>query len=151
MFPFHSWASEVKCSIKIPVAPPRSTSMLCKGYSEKLMSNHLNELHPWLLSKGNCLRTQMMQFCDISNEIESKQWNYQGGNIEMLMKMVDLNGGYTLVPSNYVLSFEQSKNLHSIHATSSDQSDSIELLIRQIQHEYAINIESNKFQLLGWE
>lgn len=136
-------------------------------HSEKLMSNHLNELHPWLLSKGNCLRTQMMQFCDISNEIEWKQWNYQGGNIEMLMKMVDLNGGYTLVPSNYVLSIEQSKNLHSIHATSSDQSpareviailpkrsikfESIELLIRQIQHEYAINIESNKFQLLGWE
>jgi LysR family hydrogen peroxide-inducible transcriptional activator len=109
----------------------------------------------------------MMHFCSISNELEFDQWNYEGGNIEMLMKMVDINGGYTLVPSNYQLPDKQKKDVHRIFSSLNNESparevvallpkrsikfDSVELLIRQIQHEYPTKIEPNKFQLLGWE
>jgi len=135
--------------------------------SDKLTNDYLKNFHPWLLSKGNCLRTQMMEFCEISNDMEPNQWSYQGGNIDMLVKMVDLNGGYTLVPSNHVLPIEKRKKLYSIHTKSDNQSparqviallpkrsikfDSIERLIRQIQHQYPTVVDSNKFQLLGWE
>jgi DNA-binding transcriptional LysR family regulator len=109
----------------------------------------------------------MMHFCSISNELEFDQWNYEGGNIEMLMKMVDLNGGYTLVPSNYQLPDWQQKDLHSIFSSTNNESPAreiialfpkrsvkdapIELLIREIQHKYSSVIDPNKFQLLGWE
>jgi len=60
----------------------------------------LQEMRPWLLSKGNCLRTQMMNFCELPDD-QLHAWNYEGGNIEMLLRMVDLHGGYTLVPDYY--------------------------------------------------
>jgi LysR family hydrogen peroxide-inducible transcriptional activator len=41
----------------------------------------LQNLHPWLLSKGNCLRTQMIHFCKLNDGV-SDEWNYQGGNID---------------------------------------------------------------------
>ena len=133
----------------------------------KLTTSFLDLQHPWLLNKGNCLRTQMMHFCSISNELEFDQWNYAGGNIEMLMKMVDINGGYTLVPSNYQLPDRQKKDVHRIFSSINNESPareiiavlpnrsvkdaSIELLIREIQHKYSLEIDQNKFQLLGWE
>lgn len=63
----------------------------------------LHALHPWLLSKGNCLRTQMIHFCQIQTGESRDEWNYQGGNIELLIEMVNQNGGYTLIPENYSL------------------------------------------------
>jgi len=151
----------------IPLYTEEIKAYLPNFNSSQLTTDFLNEQHPWLLNKGNCLRTQMMQFCNISKEMEHDKWNYQGGNIDMLMKMVDLNGGYTLVPANYQMTLDQHKNLHSIHAKSINQSparevvallpkrsikfDSIERLIRQIQHQYPTVVDLNKFQLLGWE
>ncbi len=63
----------------------------------------LEDEQPWLLSKGNCLRTQMVNFCRIDNSNSENQWNYEGGNMDILTKMVDLNGGYTLIPEYYHL------------------------------------------------
>jgi LysR family hydrogen peroxide-inducible transcriptional activator len=62
--------------------------------------NDLKEDKAWLLSEGNCLRTQLINFCELTKNT-SNSWNYQGGNIDVLMNMVDLYGGYTAFPSNY--------------------------------------------------
>ncbi|HZH87015.1 MAG TPA: LysR family transcriptional regulator [Brumimicrobium sp.] len=65
---------------------------------------HLEQLqneHPWLLSAGNCLRTQMINFCKLDNTKKS-EWNYEGGNLHLLTKMVEQEGGYTLIPSFYI-------------------------------------------------
>lgn len=79
---------------------------------QQLTPNDLENIQPWLLSKGNCLRTQMVHFCSLNDlpDFESK-WNYEGGNIDLLMNMVDLNGGYTLIPENYRVDQQKLKRL----------------------------------------
>ncbi|MFT5858665.1 MAG: LysR family hydrogen peroxide-inducible transcriptional activator, partial [Flavobacteriaceae bacterium] len=64
---------------------------------EEIQTAELSEYHPWLLTQGNCLRTQMIHFCNLKKE-EKEEWNYEGGNMDLLMKMVELHGGYTLIP-----------------------------------------------------
>jgi LysR family hydrogen peroxide-inducible transcriptional activator len=141
----------------------------CPSIKNKVIeSNDLIDLHPWLLSKGNCLRTQMIQFCEINEDNETDSWNYEGGNIELLMKMVELNGGYTLVPKNYHLSEHQRKQLRSIKTRAgSDEAvpareiiavspnktlkwNSLDALIREIQVNYNKGNEDLKMTVLDW-
>ncbi len=118
---------------------------------------------PWLLSKGNCLRTQMVHFCGLNDELDfDGNWSYEGGNIDLLMKMVDLNGGYTLVPEYYKLPSLHVKRLLdgktneypareviAIMPAKSLKSDGCENLIRIIQMHYN-NQRKDKLQLLSW-
>jgi LysR family hydrogen peroxide-inducible transcriptional activator len=62
---------------------------------------------PWLLSKGNCLRTQVINFCNISESAETPSWDYIGGNMDLLVEMVNVNGGYTLLPAEFKSTKEQ--------------------------------------------
>jgi LysR family hydrogen peroxide-inducible transcriptional activator len=125
--------------------------------------NELNELKPWLLSSGNCLRNQMIKVCNMTDD-SNQDWHYQGGNIEMLVKMVDLNGGYTLVPQNISLPSEKRHNLKHIHsqgfnsfpgrsvvAVCSQRSSKwaiMEKLIRSVQLQYGTN---EKLEILSWK
>lgn len=56
----------------------------------------LQDEMPWLLIKGNCLRAQMENLCGLESS-----WNYQGSSIDVLTRMVDRYGGYTVIPINY--------------------------------------------------
>jgi LysR family hydrogen peroxide-inducible transcriptional activator len=42
----------------------------------------------------------MWNFCELKNSRDTFDWDYHGGNIDLLMKMVEQNGGYTLIPEN---------------------------------------------------
>lgn len=82
--------------------------------SGTIKTNDLGDEKPWLLSQGNCLRSQMMQFCKLNENLE-EDWSFEGGNIEILIKMVDMNGGYTLVPKHYKTILNNTKgSFHSI-------------------------------------
>jgi LysR family hydrogen peroxide-inducible transcriptional activator len=134
---------------------------------DRLTTDQLDSLHPWLLNRGNCLRTQMMQFCQINEDDHSDQWNYEGGSIEILLKMVDQNGGYTLVPSYYVLQPENQGNLFSIHSSRNGQSPArevialfsnrtykksiLEQLVREIQHAFPYLTSKENFELINWQ
>lgn len=67
---------------------------------DNLSLEQLQDLKPWLLNNGNCLRNQMWNFCELKNSRDTFDWDYHGGNIDLLMKMVEQNGGYTLIPEN---------------------------------------------------
>lgn len=67
----------------------------------------LDGQQPWLLSKGNCLRTQVINFCNISETADALSWDYIGGNMDLLVEMVNMNGGYTLLPSEFKSTKEQ--------------------------------------------
>jgi len=130
---------------------------------QHLLVDELQNLQPWLLNKGNCLRTQMMEFCAISEENDDF-WNYQGGNMDLLMRMVDQQGGYTLIPENYSEYISSKKDLKTINdhegkypgrsiiaLTSFRQAkwNSIEKIIRSIQLKY--NSSANKrLEILNW-
>lgn len=66
-----------------------------------VLADDLKSMKPWLLSKGNCLRTQMINFCALKQE-EKSSWDYEGGNLELLTKMANLHGGFTLLPQYYL-------------------------------------------------
>jgi|GEM_PF-787668 len=136
--------------------------------SDEISVDELKSLQPWLLNKGNCLRTQMMNFCELQEPNETNYWNYEGGNLEMLLRMVQLNGGYTLIPgyyrqiletdSTHFKSIVDTRNQDQVPARSiialthhkNAKWNSIELLVRNIQLNFAERINKNLF-VLNWQ
>lgn len=134
---------------------------------KEISSESLQKLHPWLLSKGNCLRTQMIHFCEL-NTSKNDEWNYEGGNLELLLRIVDAKGGYTLVPEEYQrvlkLDYRSCKNIFSkgnnevpareVIAVSSKRTskwDSIEKIIRSVQLFYGKDRDESDFKVLDWK
>jgi len=126
----------------------------------------LTESHPWLLSQGNCLRTQMVHFCDLKKN-NADEWDYEGGSLDVLLEMVNQNGGYTLIPKEYEkrVRFNQHfiKRIYSpdkndvparqvIAMTPERNSkwDLVEKIVRSIQLYYG-NQEDVNYQVLSWK
>lgn len=134
--------------------------------TDKLEMSQLKNLRPWLLSQGNCLRTQMMQLCELSNENET-DWNYEGGNIEMLVRMVDVKGGYTLVPVHYnallnrpsdqfipieneISASRPARMIMGVALKKNRKWESIRPLVHFIQLEFNDSTK-NSYQVLSWK
>jgi LysR family hydrogen peroxide-inducible transcriptional activator len=160
--PFHSESLRT-----IPLFKEEIKAYVPNINKDSVSTDELAELHPWLLSKGNCLRTQMIHFCELNNE-KSDQWNYEGGNLELLLRIVNQKGGYTLIPYEYQrvlqLSSTTCKKISSpsskevpareIIAISSHRTskwDSIEKIIRSVQHFYGKNRDESDFKVLDWK
>jgi LysR family hydrogen peroxide-inducible transcriptional activator len=132
-----------------------------EGEQNEVNADTLRTFRPWLLTSGNCLRTQMMNFCELK-ESSNAQWDYEGGNLELLMRMVELHGGYTLVPEFYVQS-EGVKLKHIVSSSGEMPAREIiavtpnrsakwkisERIIRSIQHRYSGGQKEN-LRLLNW-
>ncbi len=134
--------------------------------STSIKTNQLMEQKPWLLSQGNCLRSQMMEFCKVNLDLK-EDWSFEGGNIELLIKMVDINGGYTLIPKNYTTLLNELKGaFHTIkdsktgisparvivglQSIRNKKSESIEKIIEIIQMK--LNKLSDKdFSIINWK
>ncbi|MBS1547065.1 MAG: LysR family transcriptional regulator [Bacteroidetes bacterium] len=53
----------------------------------------------WLLEEGHCLRSQVLDLCHLrQRSTGSSRFAYVSGSIEALMRMVDAQGGLTIVP-----------------------------------------------------
>ena len=67
----------------------------------------------WVLEEGHCLRSQVFNFC---NQQVHHASVYEAGSIDTLVKIVDVNGGYTVIPELHIdlLSAEQKKNLREL-------------------------------------
>jgi LysR family transcriptional regulator, hydrogen peroxide-inducible genes activator len=134
---------------------------------ETIFTEKLATLKPWLLTKGNCLRTQMIHFCSL-DENESVDWNFQGGNLEMLLRMVDNNGGYTLIPACYAeIVALKAPNLKKIRRKADEtvpvrsiiglqnirntKQQTILKVLKSIQHSFS-TLENNKVvEILNWK
>lgn len=124
----------------------------------------LSELKPWLLSEGNCLRTQMMNFCNLKEDAK-EDWSYEGGSLSLLLRMVDQQGGYTLLPNCYtqllnipeshVKHFEGHKAARQIIAIHHKRSSKIPIIndlvegIRQANK--GIRNSTERIELLPWK
>lgn len=53
----------------------------------------------WLLNQGHCFRNQVLNICK-SNKSNSEGRNlvYESGSIETIKRLIDTNGGFTLIP-----------------------------------------------------
>ena len=85
--------------------------------------------HLWVLEEGHCMRNQVFNFCN--NKTHSA--TYEAGSIDTLIKIVDINGGYTIIPELHVdfLKEGQQQNLRSI--VRPETTREISLVIR---HDY---------------
>jgi LysR family hydrogen peroxide-inducible transcriptional activator len=66
----------------------------------------------WLLNSGNCFQSQVINLCsykDQKGEQGSCFYKYQSSSFETLIKMVDKEGGFTLLPELTVIDLPQSK------------------------------------------
>ena len=77
---------------------------------EKIDPISLNPEGMWLLQEGHCFRSQMINICHKGKE---SMHIYEAGSIETLIRIVDKNGGYTLIPELHIsaLTSEQKKNI----------------------------------------
>ncbi len=53
----------------------------------------------WLLNDGHCFRHQVVNLCSLPElESDSLPFEFEGGSLDTLMKIIDKEGGYTLIP-----------------------------------------------------
>lgn len=72
---------------------------------ETISLQSLDKSRLWLLAEGHCLRSQVVNICNIlpmhtsTTSESSPHITYDAGSLETLKQMVALHGGYTLLPS----------------------------------------------------
>ncbi len=52
----------------------------------------------WLMSNGNCFRNQVINLCDLKESNVATNFHYESASIETLIKLVENEGGMTLIP-----------------------------------------------------
>lgn len=80
-------------------------------YSQKEIGvEQLDPSEMWLLQEGHCFRNQMINICHQNRE---SMQVYEAGSIETLIRVVDKNGGYTLIPELHLdsLTPQQKRNI----------------------------------------
>lgn len=80
---------------------------------EEIGAENLPSENLWVLEEGHCLRNQVFNFC---NKKIHQSSVYEAGSIDTLVKIVDKNGGYTVIPELHInlLSDTQKKNLRGL-------------------------------------
>lgn len=69
--------------------------------AHKYIETHQLENHNlWLLEEGHCLRTQVINFCDLRGaNYMSAHLTYASGSIDTLIRLVDKGQGSTVIPA----------------------------------------------------
>jgi len=77
-----------------------------------LLPEDINPDELWLLEEGHCLRSQILNLCELRKKSNS-QLEFEAGSIDTLIKMVDHQSGVTIIPelATLTLSKEQRKRL----------------------------------------
>jgi len=80
----------------------------------------------WVLEEGHCLRNQVFNFCENNAHAST----YEAGSIDTLVKIVDVNGGYTVIPELHVEFLSESQKLNLRKMTDPEPNREISLVIR---------------------
>jgi len=70
----------------------------------------------WLLNEGNCFRDQVNDFCDLKKMRRHKRLIYRSNSIDALIRVVDNQGGLTILPelTTLMLTPNQENNISLI-------------------------------------
>lgn len=88
---------------------------------EELDVQMLLEDKLWLLSEGNCFRDQAVNLCALRHSSALKNtFNYESGSIETLIRIVNLEGGATVIPewASLDLKPEEMKHIRAVRGNS---------------------------------
>lgn len=84
----------------------------------------------WVLEEGHCLRNQVFNFC---NKKVHQSSVYEAGSIDTLVKIVDINGGYTIIPELHINLLSDVQKQHTRSLIKPEAIREISLVIR---HDY---------------
>ena len=102
--------------LEIPLYTERFYVYLAENCWRKLplfKPENLEHEHMWIMKEAQCLRNSAFSFC----KARSKGHHiYEAGTIETLIRIVDENGGYTIIPEMHMpfLSEKQQANIRKI-------------------------------------
>lgn len=79
----------------------------------RIEANKMPTEHLWVLQEGHCLRNQVMNICGQKSGYSAF---YEAGSIDTLVKIVDENGGYTIIPELHepLLPPDRQRNIRKI-------------------------------------
>jgi len=78
----------------------------------------------YLLAEGHCLRDQALGLCDPQKSGQTSGLQYQSGSLETLMRLVDVQGGLTIVPDmarSYLTADQKSTQTSSIESPHAER------------------------------
>jgi len=82
------------------------------------------------LEEGHCLRNQVFNFC---HEKPHHNSIYEAGSIDTLVKIVDVNGGYTIIPELHIELLNEIQKLNLRNIVKPEATREISVVIR---HDY---------------
>ena len=84
--------------------------------------------HLWVLKEGHCMRNQVFNFCQTKSAYST---SYEAGSIDTLIKIVDENGGYTVIPELHLPLLHDGQQCHVRQLADPTPVREISLVIRQ--------------------
>ena len=80
-----------------------------------ITTDALSKDNLWMLSQGHCFRNQVINLCAASIQSNNNlPFKYEGGSLEALQRLVDKEGGFTLLPE--LATLQKPQNVRSIAA-----------------------------------
>lgn len=85
----------------------------CRLPHQVLRPDNLDNENMWIMKEAQCLRDSAFSFCKARTK---GQYIYEAGSIETLIRIVDENGGYTIIPEMHLpfLTEAQRSNVRAI-------------------------------------
>lgn len=105
------------------VSPTEPLYNIIKEYE----MHHLPTDHLWILKEGHCLRNQVMRLCESESGFSTI---YEAGSIDTLIKIVDTNGGYTIIPELHVNLLTEQQKLNVRPIVNPEPNREISLVVR---------------------
>lgn len=80
-----------------------------KTFGKKVIhGDDISEEKLWLLNEGHCMRGQVLNLCHYKhNESLDATFDYNTGSVETLKRMVDINGGVTILPELCIRNYNE--------------------------------------------
>lgn len=94
---------------------------------KKLEMHHIPMDHLWILKEGHCLRNQVLRLCEFDSGFSSI---YEAGSIDTLIKIVDTNGGYTIIPELHIDLLNEQQKLNVRPIVNPEPNREISLVVR---------------------
>ena len=86
---------------------------------KQLKVSDINPEEIWMLNDGHCFRSQVINLCAIDPKRRNKlPYELEGGSLETLMRIINYEGGYTIIPELATL-----ESLHLLNGTVAYFSD----------------------------
>ncbi|MDG1253122.1 MAG: hydrogen peroxide-inducible genes activator [Schleiferiaceae bacterium] len=149
--------------IALPIVQPLTHLKVHTLWDEALWAYHppeqfsdaipLETLEAWptyLLAKGHCLREHVLGLCDPNSLDQDSSLHYESGSLESLMRLVDVQGGITIIPDMARAYLSDDRRLRQTSAVLSPLATRQIVLISKNNSHKKKRIESLKLSLMSY-